>query len=561
MTTLADFKKQNPAYAEVPDDQLVVALHKKYYSSMPFGDFAVKVGMAGPNPAENVDSTLKIYNPFGDNFDTGMKVGTNASNVLSGMGKALVDIKRGIQQVGGANNQQEIDESRRLDAPLMKTTAGVVGNVAGNMGALAGTSLIPGANTVVGGGVVGSLLGSLSPVATGESRLDSTVMGGVGGAAGSAIAKGLSRVISPKTSPDVKKLIGEGVDLTPGQIGGGMWKAVEDKLTSVPLLGDAIRSGQRRSVEQFNRAAYNRALSPIGQKATGAVGREGVENVSDALSDAYNKLLPKVSFTADQPFAQELSAVRQMAQNLPEAQAKRFEKILETELLGKMTPAGKMSGKTLKEVEGQLGTQARGYMGDPSFDNRQLSDALKEVQAIVRRTLERSNPNQAAELKAINTGFANYDRIRRAASSQGNEGVFTPKQMSAAVRSQDKSVGKGTYAKGNAMMQDLTDAGRSVIGDTYPNSGTAGRLLMAGSALGGAGQVAAGMGAAPMLGPAGLGILGLTAAGSLPYTALGQKVMTGLLARRPDIAAPIGQIVGGYAPELGIIGSSYALQK
>lgn len=539
MSALDDFKRQNPAYADVPDETLANALHKKYYSSVPYGEFAVKVGLKGPDPTEGMSTAEKF---------------------LAGAGKAMTDVYRGARQIFMGDNQQQIDESRRLDAPLMKTKAGMAGNIAGNIGTMAGTALIPGANTVSGSAVVGSVLGGLSPVATGESRLDNTVMGGVGGAAGGAIAKGLSRVISPNTAPEVKALMNEGVTPTIGQTLGGFANAVENKLTSVPLVGDAINAGRRRATEQFNQAAYNRALSPIGQKASGKVGRQGVENVSDALSAAYEDLLPRLTFKADQTFTNELNAVRSMAATLPDTQAKRFEKLLTTQLLDRMTPAGTMSGETLKAAESQLGKFSRGYSKDQSFDNQQLADALKEVQAIVRGAVTRSNPDGAAELAAINKGYANYDRIRRAASMQGaDNGVFSPRQLSSAVRSQDSTVAKGAYAKGNALMQDLTDAGRTVLGNSVPDSGTAGRLLMSGG-LGGLGTYIAG-GTIPALGPTGWGILGMSAAGSLPYTAMGQKIIAGLLAKRPDIAGPIGNVVGGYSPELGLIGSSYALQK
>jgi hypothetical protein len=51
----------------------------------------------------------------------------------------------------------------------------------------------------------------------------------------------------------------------------------------------------------------------------------------------------------------------------------------------------------------------------------------------------------------------------------------------------DPSKGKRAYAQGKAMMQDLSDSGRSVLGQTVPDSGTTGRALTAGLALGGLG--------------------------------------------------------------------------
>lgn len=139
-----------------------------------------------------------------------------------------------------------------------------------------------------------------------------------------------------------------------------------------------------------------------------------------------------------------------------------------------------MSGDTLKIVESDLGRLAKGYQGDPSFDKQQLGDSIAQLQDHIRENLQRNNPDYADQLSKINTGYANYTRIRQAAAAQGSAGgVFTPAQLSAAVRAQDKSVGKGDYASKNALMQDLSDPAKAVLGNNYPDSGTGGRALMA----------------------------------------------------------------------------------
>jgi hypothetical protein len=57
--------------------------------------------------------------------------------------------------------------------------------------------------------------------------------------------------------------------------------------------------------------------------------------------------------------------------------------------------------------------------------------------------------------------------------------VFSPSQLAAAVRKSDKSAGKGAFAKGDALMQDLSDRAQSVMGSNVGNSGTADRALAA----------------------------------------------------------------------------------
>lgn len=119
----------------------------------------------------------------------------------AGAGKAFVDIGRGAQQAAkeylsqqpgaewnGAGwlasriDSPDIAEARRIDKPLMSTTAGMVGNVGGNIAAVLPSMFVPGANTLVGAGVVGAAQGMLQPTIEGESRATNTLLGGTLGA-------------------------------------------------------------------------------------------------------------------------------------------------------------------------------------------------------------------------------------------------------------------------------------------------------------------------------------------------------------------------------------------
>jgi hypothetical protein len=156
-----------------------------------------------------------------------------------------------------------------------------------------------------------------------------------------------------------------------------------------------------------------------------------------------------------------------------------------------------------------------------------------------------SSPDLAQQLNNADTAWANFARIRSAGASIGaanNEGIFTAAQLQNAVKAGDKSAGKGAFSTGGALMQDLSGAGQRVLGSKYPDSGTAGRGLMALLAPGG---VAAGLATAPGSTLATLGGIGI---GSLPYTSLGQRATAALLTARPQFAAPMGSLVRGLGP-------------
>lgn len=398
--------------------------------------------------------------------------------------------------------------------------------------------------SILSGGLTNAGISALSPVTQGnfeDEKLRQVIPGTVLGAALGGAGNIAARTISPNISNQVKSLMAEGVTPTPGQILGGSAATLESKATSIPFLGDMIKNAQDRVLTQFNQAAYNRALSPIGEKITSAPGREAVEEVSMKLGKAYDDLLPKLSFKPDAQFSQELSSISQMASQLPAQQSGRFQQILRDVVTNKMTPQGNMSGTSLKAVESDLGRLSKIYKADSSSDGRLLGDAIGSLQDSIRNTLTRTNPEYAKQLQAINTGYANFARIRDAASRIGaEEGVFSANQLQSAVRAADKSVGKGQFAKGNALMQDLSEAGISVISPKYNDSGTAGRILAA-AILGGAAAVK------PLT-------LALVAGASAPYTQLGARLAAKALTNRPEGAKALAESVRRTIPYVGIAG-------
>jgi hypothetical protein len=430
-------------------------------------------------------------------------------------------------------------------------TIGAIGNIGGSIAAtLPLTAAAPIVNTYRGaagvGALTGAATGALSPVEGGNDfwgdKAQQIGLGALTGGVASPILRGASRVISPQVSPDVQALMSRGVTPTPGQILGGGFARTEEKLSSVPFLGDMIKNAQQRGVQQFNAAAYNEALAPIGEKFTGKVGQEGIEQVANKISAAYNEVLPKMQFKIDPQFHADVMNLSSMAQGLPQAQQKTFLNVLKTQIFDKVGPQQNMDGIALKGVQSELSRIAKGYLGDPSFDNRQLGAAVSALKDAVDGNLMRVNsPDLAQKLSQANQAWANFARIRAAGASQGamnNEGVFTAGQLQNAVRSADKSVGKGATATGNALMQDLSGAGQRVLGSKYPDSGTTGRGLL--SLL-----APAGMMAAPTQTMATLGGI---AAGSLPYTQLGQRAAAALLTSRPQLAQPVGKAVSKLGP-------------
>lgn len=491
----------------------------------------------------------------------------------AGAGKSMVDLYRGLKQLLRIGDQdalqKEVDESRKLDAPLMQTAGGVVGSIAGSLAATAlpgmavarGAAAIPAVAgllnaataahpiaTAMGlGAASGAATGALEPVATGDSRGKNIATNAAIGAAGGAIPGVLAKIVKPDVSDDVARLMDEGVRLTPGQATGGTLKRVEDAATSIPVVGDVIKRAQTRGIEDFNRAGFNRALAPIGEKVGKDfnIGREGIAAVESKIGAAYERALDKIKIVnLDTQFGDEVGKVVGMSAELGEGPAKQLSAILKNRVLDKVTDAGTMSAQTMKSVESELGRQARMFSGSADAAQRGLADALREVQSSLRGAVERSaGPEALSDLKAANTAWANFVRIQDAAGRIGSkEGVFSPAQLTAAVRAQDKTVRKGAFARGDALMQDLAEAGKNVMPSSVPDSGTATRIFTGGGIGGLLGNA---MGVEPTT-------MAMAMAGMLPYTSAGGRMTLAMLTKRPDFAAQLAEVLRAGAPAGGL---------
>lgn len=353
-----------------------------------------------------------------------------------------------------------------------------------NLGIAALTKTPPNASMLARmtmGAAGGGMISGLAPVYGDASREKQMAAGMVGGAVAAPIAAGLSRIVKPKVDPQVKMLREAGVTPTLGQSLGGMAKSIEDKATSFPIMGDAIGSARAKGMNEFQRAAYSRALNPVGLKPGAEVGFEGMTNVHQKLSQAYDDLLPKLSFKPDQQFSTGTQQLRAGLQGLDSKSRNIYDAAIKR-IVGRATPQGNMSGETFKNVESSLGDEIKALVKDGSYEKGKVAEALMQYRDLMRQGLERSNPGHAKELAKINEGWANYAILRRAASGPqaAQTGNFTPAQLMQGVQESAKragqAAGRAKLSEGTALMQDLATAGQKVLPSKYPDSGSIGRL-------------------------------------------------------------------------------------
>ena len=390
---------------------------------------------------------------------------------IAGAGSAVVNAAEGVKGLFGKTDADQVANQKIIAG------AAPVGSIAGNVAMLAPTALIPGANTVTGAATIGAVSNARITPGDLKERTKAAAMGGIGGAAGAKASQLFSKAAPAAVSPNVRTLTDEGIVLTPGQNAGGVIKAMEDKATSIPIVGDVINAARKRGLTEFNAAAIERAKLP-GMQVDG-VGTGAVQDLRQGLGQAYDDVLSRSSANAlETDFVNKMASLRSMVSSLPAKEQKAFDAIIEREIGGRMAPNGMVNAENLQAVKSGLGTEAQNFATSTDAYQRQLGQALKQADQEFRDLVTRANPQNATELAAIDKAYANFKRIQRAAAGVGTEdGVFTPAQLLSAAKAMDRTKDKRAFSEGTALLQDLAAAGKEVMPSKVPDSGTAGRLL------------------------------------------------------------------------------------
>ena len=305
-----------------------------------------------------------------------------------------------------------------------------------------------------------------------------------------AAAAGARALPSPQ-----RQLSAAGVDLTPGQMMGGVARRIEDGMTSVPILGDAIRDARVRGLESFNAAAINEAVRPVG--AVGNVGRQGQAEAQQVVSGAYDNALQGVSVPRDPQLDAALTAVARQ-DPLPRELQSGFGGLLNNYI----TRFGQgVDGQTWKQLDSEMVAAIRSAQSGAATNpaQRLLADKLIQTRQAFQDALERADPlarQSVGQADLANAGLATVRDAGQGLGTAARDGIFTPGDLNRAVRNSDGSAGNRRYAQGDALLQRLSDNAASVLPSTVPDSGTPFRSLLA---VGGIGGGATAIGASPII--------------------------------------------------------------
>lgn len=329
----------------------------------------------------------------------------------------------------------------------------------------------------------------------GDVLKDGLLGGAVGVTTGGLLDVGLRRSAASATQratrepTPARRLSRQGVDLTPGQMAGGALRRTEDGLTSIPILGDSIRDAQRRGLGTFDRVATNTSLADIGVNLVDTSGRQGVRSADDAIRGAYGNALEGTVYALDEDAVAGLARARRPERLTPELE-RNLNAVLDNTF--SRFDGGPVPGEVWKQVDSELAAAIRaadrGAASAP--EQRILRDRLQEARDAVGGAMERADPIAFADVRAADRAFAQYRLVAKASSdvaSAARGGDASPATLNRAVVGAN---GDMRVARGESLLQDLTDDAMQVMPSTVPDSGSPLRGLMAVGTMGGGATVA-----------------------------------------------------------------------
>lgn len=433
--------------------------------------------------------------------------------------------------------------------PTASTLGNIVGGVTGAMGgeaaaaAHAPAALAAWAPRIAdaGYGFVSGYTGSDGNL--GDAAL-SAITAPIAGAAGERVLRGAGSALKGVTDPAVSYLRSLNIPMTAGQVAGGFLKSAEDKMTSIPVVGDIINKRRIEGLNAFNREGLNIAGEPIGFQPS-EIGKAGVQQLlgvpgtpdGGATGRAYDAATAGVHVPFDGQLHADLGQFQTSANMLPDDLRQRAERALQNRV-APLTDAGGMTGDQYQQAIRGL----KSYKAEttkPGFE-QDYRDTLTIPQDALTTQMERGGGQDVVDgLRSADAAYRASKTVQNAADRADGSGyVFTPSQLQDALKVTQRKF------PGQTPLTDLADNGQAVLPSKVPTSGTTERALIAGGlgslGLGATGyELGGGEGATGGLALA----AALAAGGSKPA----QQILTKILLDRPERLRSLGAALQGNA--------------
>jgi hypothetical protein len=304
------------------------------------------------------------------------------------------------------------------------------------------------------------------------------VAGAVGGAAGNRLTKGLGATIKGVTNPTVGYVAKE-VPLTIGQAsaspaGRAGSSRAEDRLSGIPVVGDAINARRLEGLQKMNAKAFDRALEPIGGKSAASSARKPSPTRRIRFQALSSKALAGKSAGLDTGSSSMPKAKMGTRASCRIASAARSTTSIDDVINNYFDDSGQISGENMQALLQELGGIKRGYQGDPL--GHRIGKVVDQFTDSVENLFRRQAPDVMPQYDAAKTAFKRVstleDAVNRARTPAACSLPLSSAWSTAPTRSSSAARAPRRPARGE--FHDFQRNMQEVLPNKVPDSGTAG---------------------------------------------------------------------------------------
>ena len=407
----------------------------------------------------------------------------------SAVAKFGADMGMPTAQQSAEQTQKDIEQERIASKDLMQSTPGMLGYMAGNIGqTLAGGAALKGAGAVGAGSAlmnpqtykaaagVGALQGALQPTLQEENKAFNIAAGAGLGAAGLGIVNALGRVAQP-----VQNQIGEiannavdtlkkaGIPLDAAQATGSkMLERVKAALNDNP-----ITAGAQHEFSGVQKQAYNKAIAKTMGEDASSITPEVIQQAKTRLGANYDDIASRNSIHLDKELQTNLNAIRTEAEQtlVDPNQFKAIDRQLQNIISKAEEQGGGLHGEQYQSVKKVLDKLGKSKDTDVAGYAREIKDAL--LDGLTRTTKKFGNEKDVALLKETNKQYGNMKKIEDIALKDP-EGNVSPSLLYNSLATKGK---RWSFYQDDPQLAKLAAAGKIILPEKVPNSGTTSRLL------------------------------------------------------------------------------------
>ena len=418
----------------------------------------------------------------------------------SAVAKFGADMGMPTAKQSAAQTEQAIANERNASNSLMQSIPGQIGYGAGLIGqTLLGGAALKGAGALEAGqalmnpstyktaATVGGIQGALQPTLPEENKAFNIGAGAALGTVGQGIVNTLGRVAQPIQTQlgeigtnAVKTLKEAGVPLDLAQsTGSKLLERVKAALSDNP-----ITAGAQQEASGLQKQAFNQAIAKtMGESATN-ITPDIIQQAKTRLGNIYDDIASRNQIHYDDVLQKHLGDIRSEAEQvLNPTQFAIVDKQIANITNKAESQGGGLHGEQYQSIKKVLDKLSGGGDTDVASYARELKESL--LDGLTRTAKATGNDADVALLKKTNQQYGNMKKIEDVVLKDP-EGNVSPSLLMNSLATKGK---RYSFYQDDPQLAKLASAGKVILPEKLPNSGTTARILAGATlpALGGIG--------------------------------------------------------------------------